>query len=80
MAKKAGRKKRRRSKEHVLLHPATLAMVSRIGQCNKPPIQWHRMPDGSWLECFLMSDCTYGNCVPVDASQVPPEVRSRFSG
>lgn len=56
----------------VLAHPGTAAMIDRINACNKPPICWQRLADGSYLECYLRADCTYGNCVPVDPSQVPP--------
>jgi hypothetical protein len=56
----------------LLAHPGTVAMFERINACNKPPICWQRLADGSYLECHLRADCTYGNCVPVDASQVPP--------
>jgi len=74
-AKKAAAKKKPMIKSRLLAHPATAAMVARINGCGKPPILWERLADGSYLECFLKSDCTYGNCVPVEASQVPPEYR-----
>jgi hypothetical protein len=58
-----------------LLHPATSAMIARGTMCNKPLILWRKESDGSWMECYLQSDCTYGGCVPVDPSQVPQELR-----
>lgn len=73
--KKGAAKKTPAIKSKLLAHPATAAMVARINGCGKAPIQWERLADGTYLECFLKSDCTYGNCVPVDASQVPPEYR-----
>lgn len=83
MAKKAKKKtaKKRVAKKTKLLsvdilsHPATTAMIARVSGCNKPPILWRKQGDGSWMECFLKPDCTYGNCQEVDASQVPPEIR-----
>jgi hypothetical protein len=35
-----------------------------------------RQADGSWLECSLRSDCTYGNCHEVSANIVPAEIRN----
>src|SRR6516225_6165306 len=55
-------------------HPATAAMTARVAGCNKPPILWRKIGD-SWMECFLKSDCTYGNCQEVDESQVPAAIR-----
>ena len=55
-------------------HPATAAMTARVTGCNKPPILWRKIGD-SWMECFLKSDCTYGNCQEVDESQVPEAIR-----
>ena len=55
-------------------HPATTAMTARMAGCNKPPILWRKIGD-SWMECFLKSDCTYGNCQEVDESQVPEAIR-----
>jgi hypothetical protein len=75
MAKKAAKKTRARSGQGLSSHPATRAMMSRMSKCNKPPVKYIRMSDGSWLECFLMSDCTYANCEPVRASQVPAAIR-----
>ena len=76
MPKKA---KQRRAKKsafaEILSHPGTHALIARVTTCNKPPIQWLKQGDGSWLECTLKSDCTYGNCHEVPASEVPPEVR-----
>jgi hypothetical protein len=60
---------------NLLSHPATTAMIARVGHCNKPPIMWRKDGD-TWLECFLRPDCTYGNCHEVDASDVPPEIRN----
>src|SRR5215467_7276998 len=56
-------------------HPATAAMTARVTSCNKPPILWRKIGD-SWMECFLKSDCTYGNCQEVDESQVPEAIRN----
>src|SRR6476620_2542106 len=56
-------------------HPATMAMTARVNSCNKPPIKFIKQPDGSGLECFLKSDCTYGDCVPVAASEVPAALK-----
>ena len=56
-------------------HPATAAMTARVAGCNKPPILWRKIGD-SWMECFLKSDCTYGNCQEVDESQVPEAIRN----
>ncbi|MBP0116000.1 hypothetical protein [Bradyrhizobium vignae] len=57
-------------------HPATNALADRVARCNKPPLKWLRQADGSWLECSLRSDCTYGNCHEVSASEVPAEIRN----
>jgi len=59
-------------------HPATAAMTARVAGCNKPPILWRKIGD-SWMECFLKSDCTYGNCQEVDESQVPEAIRNGAS-
>jgi hypothetical protein len=59
-------------------HPATAAMTARVTGCNKPPILWRKIGD-SWMECFLKSDCTYGNCQEVDESQVPEAIRNGAS-
>jgi hypothetical protein len=56
--------------------PGTNAMADRVARCNKPPLKWLRQADGSWLECSLRSDCTYGNCHEVSANDVPPEIRN----
>ena len=50
-------------------------MITRVAGCNKPPILWLKQGDGSWLECFLKPDCTYGNCHAVEAKHVPSGVR-----
>jgi hypothetical protein len=68
-AKKAGLRRSLAS------HPATMAMAARVDNCNKPPIKFIKQPDGSFLECFLKSDCTYGDCVPVAADQVPAALK-----
>jgi hypothetical protein len=34
-------------------------------QCGKPPYEYRKQPDGSWLRCRLQSDCTYAGCIPV---------------
>jgi hypothetical protein len=60
---------------NMLAHPATTEMLSRVGGCGKPPIIWLKQGDGSWLECFLRPDCTYGNCHEVPASTVPASLR-----
>jgi hypothetical protein len=80
MAKKAKKKAVKKVRRHhvaLASHPATTAMNARVNGCNKPPILWRQQGDGSWLECFLKSDCTYGNCVAVDPSEVPAEIRNR---
>jgi hypothetical protein len=59
----------------LLSDPATIVMLSRMGQYNKPPIKWLQQADGSWLECYLLADGRYGNCDPVEEDVVPPEVR-----
>ena len=59
-------------------HPATAAMTARVTGRNKPPILWRKIGD-SWMECFLKSDCTYGNCQEVDESQVPEAIRNGAS-
>jgi hypothetical protein len=74
MAKKAKKQATKQSNINLLSHPATTAMLNRVGSCNKPPIKWLQQGDGSWLECFLMPDCTYGNCHAVEDSEVPPEL------
>lgn len=56
--------------------PATNALVDRVARCNKPPLKWLKQSDGSWLECSLRSDCTYGNCHEVSANEVPSEIRN----
>ena len=75
-AKKRSGKQDKQSSMDLLSHPATVAMIARIGHCNKPPILWRKQSDGSWLECYLLPDCTYGNCHAVDASEVPSALRS----
>jgi hypothetical protein len=74
--KKGSKKGSTKGAASFLSDPATHAMIARAGGCNKPPIQWLQQADGSWMECFLRSDCTYGNCNPVDASDVPPQIRN----
>jgi hypothetical protein len=76
MVNKAKKTSKKVKQQHHALasHPATSAMIARVGGCNKPPILWRKQGD-SWMECFLKSDCTYGNCQEVDASQVPPSIR-----
>jgi hypothetical protein len=59
-------------------HPATAAMMARVTACNKPPILWRKIGD-TWMECFLKSDCTYGNCQEVDEDQVPEAIRNGAS-
>ena len=79
MAKKAKKGTARKKKQFdmdLLSHPATAAMVARVSGCNKPPILWRKQADGSWMECFLKADCTYGNCHAVDESEVPPDIRN----
>ncbi|MBY5536597.1 hypothetical protein HFO42_25930 [Rhizobium leguminosarum] len=49
----------------------TDVMARRSAGCNQPAVKYRRMPDGSWLECYLQSDCTYGGCKPISADQVP---------
>jgi hypothetical protein len=51
-------------------------MAARINNCNLPPIKWTQGIDGGWMEGFLKPDCTYGNFVAVDASQVPENIRN----
>jgi hypothetical protein len=78
MAKKAKNRTTNRNKQlgvDLLSHPATTALLARMSGCNKPPILWRKQGDGSWLECFLLPDCTYGNCHAVDQSEVPPDLR-----
>lgn len=72
--KKIGKKQTRKTK--LLSHPATAEMIARVNGCNKPPILWRKQSDGSWLECFLKPDCTYGNCQVVSPSQVPLAIRN----
>ena len=57
-------------------HPATTAMIARINNCRLPPIKWEQGIDGGWMEATLQSDCTYGEYVAVDASQVPEKIRN----
>jgi hypothetical protein len=80
MAKPSTRKKATKKgtkiDPRVLSHPGTHAMIARVAGCNKPPILWRKQGDGSWLECFLNPDCTYGNCRAVDENEVPAEVRN----
>jgi hypothetical protein len=79
MAKKAKKRTAKKIKQrHIDLasHPGTTAMIARVSACNKPPILWQKGGDGSWLECFLRPDCTYGNCRAVDESEVPAEIRN----
>ena len=68
-------RKKKQFDPSVFSHPGTTAMLARIAGCNKPPIIWLKQADGSWLECFLKPDCTYGNCHAVDESVVPQGVR-----
>jgi hypothetical protein len=75
-AKQSTAKKIKQSHLKVASHPGTTAMIARVTGCNKPPILWRQQGDGSWMECFLKPDCTYGNCQVVDKSQVPPQVRN----
>jgi len=78
MAKTTGKRSTKAKKRiSVLAHPGTTAMLARASGCNKPPVTWLQQSDGSWLECFLRPDCTYGNCHAVPASEVPPEIRRR---
>lgn len=63
-----------------LLHAGTSVMIARSGKCNLPLILWRKLGDDSWEECFLQADCTYGGCVPVDASLVPPDVKGGAGG
>jgi hypothetical protein len=77
--KKATKKTTKKTKKidtSLLSHPGTTAMIARVTGCNKPPILWRKQADGSWLECFLNPDCTYGNCRAVDESEVPAEIRA----
>jgi len=55
----------------LMSHPATVKMLGRMSHFSKPPIKWLQQADGSWLECYLLPDGTYGNCDAVAASQVP---------
>lgn len=79
-AKKAGSKKKASKIEtrhrKLLAHPATAEMIARVNGCNKPPILWRKHRDGSWMECFLKPDCTYGNCREVSPNEVPLAVRN----
>lgn len=79
MAKKAKKTTAKAKRHHMdlLSHPAMTAMMARVGGCGKPPVIWLKQGDGSWLECFLRPDCTYGNCHEVPASEVPAEMRNR---
>lgn len=77
-AKKAKKAAKKASPHHRLAaHPATIAMVARVSSCNKPPVIFRKQPNGSWMECFLKSDCTYGNCETVPASDVPASLRGK---
>jgi hypothetical protein len=76
MAKKAKAKAKKAAVHHALAaHPATIAMVARVTSCNKPPILFRKQSNGTWMECFLKADCTYGDCVEVPASQVPAKLK-----
>lgn len=77
MAKKSKKAAKKVKRHHINLasHPATTTMIARVSGCNKPPILWQK-EGGSWMECFLKSDCTYGNCQEVDPSQVPDSIRN----
>ncbi|MBR1271367.1 hypothetical protein JQ629_28175 [Bradyrhizobium sp. AUGA SZCCT0222] len=75
--KKKKAKKKQTHKAKLLAHPATAEMIARVNGCNKPPILWRKQSDGSWLECFLKPDCTYGNCQVVLPSQVPLAIRNK---
>ncbi|MDX0949472.1 hypothetical protein GOD93_28100 [Sinorhizobium medicae] len=46
-------------------------MSARSAHCNKPAVIYRKMPDGSWLECYLQSDCSYAGCRPIAAELVP---------
>jgi hypothetical protein len=74
------KKKARRSVSvdaDVGLDPATKSFSARVAGCNKPPVKYLKQSDGSWLECFLRPDCTYGNCHFVDKSEVPSAIRNK---
>lgn len=79
MAKRAKKLKAKKPAAKIdaslLSHPGLTSMMARVGSCNKPPIYWHKAADGSWMECFLRPDCTYGNCHEVSEDEVPPEIR-----
>lgn len=75
-AKKSTANKKQQLDTKLLSHPATTAVITRMGRCNKPPILWRKQSDGSWMECFLLPDCTYGNCIAVDTSVVPHNIRN----
>jgi hypothetical protein len=75
-AKKSTANKKKQLDTKLLAHPATTAILTRMGGCNKPPILWRKQSDGSWMECFLLPDCTYGNCIEVDPSVVPLSLRN----
>jgi len=68
-------KKKRQFDASVCSHPGMTAMIARVAGCNKPPIEWLKQGAGSWLECFLKPDCTYGNCHAVDVRDVPSVYR-----
>ncbi len=84
MAKKTKKRAAKKAKKARLIlfsdflseHPAMNAMANRVARCNKPPLKWLKQADGSWLECSLRSDCTYGNCHEISANEVPPEIRN----
>lgn len=52
-------------------------MAERVKSCNLPAIKYRKMPDGSWLECYLQSDCSYAGCKPVAAPPVPQSAGAR---
>jgi hypothetical protein len=59
----------------LMAHPATTVMLSRMASANLPPIKWRQQADGSWLECYLLPDGTYGNCDPVNPDSVPQSIK-----
>jgi hypothetical protein len=65
------------SATELMSHPATAVMLGRMSKFGKPPIKWREQADGSWLECYLLPDGSYGNCDPVAASAVPPGIRKK---
>jgi hypothetical protein len=80
MVKQAKRRRRHdkdtvQSSHELMSHPATTAMLARMSHFKKPPIKWRQQADGSWLECYLLPDGTYGNCDPVSKELVPESIR-----